>query len=152
MSQLMEAFKECYVVHYSLSDKEEIQVHKAYSLIEVTNDFGGTFLGAKGSSRYGIRFTESATHIGLFDLSDTEKPVLITSFVYDNLQPHTTNLAKARNNFIILRRGLRNYKFVISAYPDRKKQRNALSSAAKKTPQTIKAQNSLKNFNTKKAH
>lgn len=154
MSNLIDSFKDTYLVHYSLTSSNKIEVHKAYPFVEITNDYGGSFLGAKGSSAYGIRFTSLATHVGIFDLSDPDKPILIHSFVFEKMDPYSTNLVKARSSYIVFQRGLKNYKVYISEYPSRNAQRKAIRSQAKakKTPQTIKAQKSLNNFKHKKAN
>lgn len=149
MSTLLDTFHECYVVHYSLSSRKEIEPHKAYPLHELTNEFGGKFLGVKGSGIYGVRFSTQATHIGLFDLSDPNNPILIVSTPYDSLVPRQSVLFKVRNCYMIIRRADKNYKFVLSEYKTKREQRK-LVAPRKLDPHTTKVNKSLKNNKYKK--
>jgi len=152
MSQIFQTFKDCYLVHYYITSDKTIEVVKAFTLVELSNEFNGKFLGAKGSSRYGIRFSKGATHIGVFDLSDPENPLKLLSMPFDDIEPMSTKLIKSRGNYIIIRRGDKNYKFTISEYESKRAQKKSISSEPKKLdPRTNKVNKSLKNFNNKKA-
>lgn len=150
MSDLLETFNECYLVHYTLSPRKEIEPLKAYPLHELTNEFGGKFLGAKGSGMYGIRFTAGATHVGLFDLSDPEHPILVASTPYDDLAPKQQTYFKVRGCFMIIRRGDKNYKFVISQYKTKREQRKLNAPPRKMDPHTNKVNKTLKAYKYKK--
>lgn len=152
MSQISQTFKDCYLVHYYITSEKTIEVVKAFTLVELSNEFNGKFLGAKGSSLYGIRFSKGATHIGVFDLSDPENPVKLVAMPFDDIEPMSVKLIKSRGNYIIIRRGDKNYKFTISEHETKKAQKKAISSAPKKlNPQTDKVNKSLKNLKNKKA-
>ena len=149
MSHLSEAFKNCYLVHYSINPDKTMQVVKAFTLVELSNEFNGKFLGAKGSSRYGIRFSKNATHIGLFDLSNPEDPIKLTAMPFDDIEVMGTKLVKSRDAYIIIRRGDKNYKFTISEHESKRAQKKAI--LPKQDAQTLKVNQSLKNFKNKKA-
>lgn len=152
MSQIYQAFKDCYLVHYYINPDKTMEVVKAFKLVEISNEFNGKFLGAKGSSRYGIRFSTTATHVGVFDLSDSDNPVKLIGISYDTIEPMTTSIFKSRNAYIIIRRGDKNYKFTVSEHETKSAQKKALGiNKPKLTPETSKAKNSLKNFKNKKA-
>jgi len=152
MSHLSEAFKNCYLVHYYINPDKTMQVVKAFTLVELSNEFNGKFLGAKGSSRYGIRFSNNATHIGVFDLSDPENPIKLTAMPFEDIEVMGVKLVKSRDAYIIIRRGDKNYKFTISEHETKQAQKKALLSTTKKQdPQTLKVNQSLKNFKNKKA-
>lgn len=150
MSQISETFKDCYLVHYSIASNKTMEVVKAFSLIELSNEFNGKFLGPKGSSKYGIRFSKEATHLGFFDLSNPEDPIKLFAIAFNDIEPMSNKLIKCRDSFIIIRRGDKNYKFTISSYETKQAQKKAFR-ISNKNPETIKANQSLKNFKNKKA-
>ena len=149
MSHLSEAFKNCYLVHYYINPDKTMQVVKAFTLVELSNEFNGKFLGANGSSRYGIRFSNNATHIGVFDLSDPENPIKLTAMPFEDIEVMGVKLVKSRDAYIIIRRGDKNYKFTISEHESKRAQKKAI--LPKQDAQTLKVNQSLKNFKNKKA-
>jgi hypothetical protein len=152
---LYDRFQHVYLVQYSLNSDKTINPIKALPLYEVKNKYGGTFIGAKGGGPYGIRFVLGATHLGLFDLSDPENPTDIYSTRYQSLAKRKPLLIKCSkeydNAYIIITRGDKNFKLIISEYPGPVMQRKAMTGSNRKTDShTKKAQTSLKNINYKK--
>lgn len=150
MIDLTEQFKDCYLVMYSIAPDKTIDARKAYSLIPRTSSFGGSFIGVKGGSTYGIRFVKGATHLGLFDLSDPDNPVKLHSVCYDDLEIKKHVVVKCNGAFLIIKRGDKNFKFYITEHKTSAEHKRALSEQSKQDkpldPQTRKINNSLKSI------
>lgn len=151
MSPLLEVFEGCYLVHFSVNPDNTMEVYKAKPLKLITSKYGAEFLGSEGTGIYGIPFAKNATHIGLFDLSNTDKPVRVFDLEFNELNKGDTKVIKARGCYVIIRRGDKNFKFMISQYKTQKESRQAKLTTPKIDPQTKKASSSLKNIKYKKA-
>lgn len=155
MIDLEKQFENCYLVMYNIAPDKTIDAVKAHPLIPRTSKFGGTFIGVKGGSTYGIRFVNGATHLGLFDLSDPDNPVKLHSVRYDDLEIKKHVLVKCNGAFLIIKRGDKNFKFFITEHKTTAEHRRALKDQTKQDkpldPQTRKVNNSLKNLKQRKA-
>lgn len=153
MINLAEQFKDCYLVQYAVAPDKTIDAIKAMPFALRESKYGGTFLGVNGGGPYGIRFVKGATHLGLFDLSDTQNPSLLYSVRYEDLALRTPVIVKCAGAYLILSRGDKNFKFYISAYKTKAEQKKALSKepTRKLDPQTRKVNSSLKTMKHKKA-
>jgi hypothetical protein len=152
---LAEQFNDCYLVMYSVDSDRSINALKALPFDLRTSTFGGTFLGVKGGGKYGIRFVKDATHLGIFDLSDTDNPKILYSTLYSDLELKKRVLIKIRGCFLVLGRGDKNFKIFITEHKTASEHRKSLINKEKEVkkldPQTRKINNSLKNIKQKKA-
>jgi hypothetical protein len=151
MTAFSEAFRDCYLVQYSIEPDRTINALKALPLQYITNTKSGTpFYGVKAGP-YGVRFINGATHVGIFDLSDPDNPITIHSIEYANLETRKMHLVKARNSYIVIRRGDKNFKLYVSEYKSLTDARKNAKPQPKLDPQTKKVNNSLKSLKHKKA-
>jgi hypothetical protein len=152
---LAEQFTDCYLVMYSVNSDRTIEALKALPFEPKLSRFGGTFIGVKGGGKYGIRFVKDATHLGIFDLSDTDNPKILYSTLYSDLELKKRVLIKLRGCFVVISRGDKNFKIFITEHKTSSEHRKSLISKEKEVkkldPQTRKINNSLKNIKHKKA-
>lgn len=109
-------WQNCHLVQFSVNDDKTVNVHweGPLLLIDSTRYENAMFMGVK-TSKFGIKIHKDAKYWGIFDLTNPDKPQLVT---YNSIpiRSNSNNIYQCRENYIALRNTGHYLKFYISQY------------------------------------